>query len=76
MIIFTKHAEAKLTQRKISKKLVLETLDNPDLKSKNHSNRIIFYKKFGKLYLSVVIKTENNNIIIITAHWIAKIKKL
>ncbi|OHA44201.1 MAG: hypothetical protein A3G03_01785 [Candidatus Taylorbacteria bacterium RIFCSPLOWO2_12_FULL_44_15c] len=75
MIIFTKHAGVKLTQRKISKILVTRTIESPDSRFKSRSNRIIFYKKFGRLYLSVIIKTEKNYTIVITAYWVAKIKK-
>jgi hypothetical protein len=35
---------------------------------------MIAYKKFDKLYLKVVYKTENKDIIVITQHWTDKIK--
>ena len=69
MIIFTSHSLLKLKQRKISKNLVIKTLKNPERISKSYSNREICYKRFGNLYLKVVYKKEDKNIIVITQYW-------
>lgn len=69
MIIFTNHALLKLQQRRVSKTVVIETLKSPDCKFSGCSNRMIAYKKFDKLYLKVVYKIEDKNIIVITQHW-------
>jgi len=69
MIFFTSHALLKLRQRGISKFSVKETLKSPDYTLPSYSGRIIAYKKFDKLYLKVVYKIENGNIIVITQHW-------
>jgi len=69
MIIFTDHALLKLSQRGISKITVIKTLKSPDYKFPSYSGRIITYKKFDKLYLKVVYKIEDGNIIVITQHW-------
>jgi hypothetical protein len=69
MIIFTHHALLKLSQRGISKMRVIKTLKSPDYKFPSYSGRIIAYKKFDKLYLKVVYKIEDGNIIVITQHW-------
>jgi len=69
MIIFTRHALLKLKQRGISRIAVKETLKSPDHKFHSHSNRLIAYKKFDKLYLKVIYKIEEDNILIITQHW-------
>lgn len=74
MIIFTNHALLKLKQRGISKFLVKETLKSPDYTIPGYSGRIIVYKKFDKLYLKVVYKIEENNIVVITQHWEEKPK--
>jgi len=74
MIIFTRHALLKLKQRAISKTAVSETLKSPDYKFPSYSGRIISYKKFDKLYLKVVYKIEDDNIIVITQHWEEKPK--
>jgi len=64
----------KLKQRKISKALVREALKSPDYETSSYSGRIIAYKKFDKLYLKVVYKIEDSNIIVITQHWTEKPK--
>jgi len=72
--IFTHHALLKLKQRGISKIAVRETLKLPDCKASSYSDRIIAYKKFDKLYLKVVYRIEEKNIVVITQHWEEKPK--
>jgi hypothetical protein len=74
MIIFTSHALLKLNQRGIAKMAVIKTIKLPDYKFLSHSKRIVAYKKFDKLYLKVIYKIENSNIIIITQYWEEKPK--
>jgi hypothetical protein len=74
MIIFTNHALLKLKQRRISKTIVIKTLESPDYKFPSYSDRIIAYKKFDKLYLKVVYKIKEEDIVVITQHWIEKPK--
>ena len=74
MIIFTDHALLKLKQRGISKSAVKETLKSPDYKIPGYADRIVAYKKFDKMYLKVVYKIEEENIIVITQHWEEKPK--
>lgn len=74
MIIFTHHALLKLGQRGISKIAVRETLKLPDYRTVSYLDRKVVYKKFDKLYLKVVYKIENKNIVVITQHWVEKPK--
>lgn len=69
MIIFTSHSLLKLKQRGVSKIAVIETLKSPDYKFPAYSNRMIAYRKFDKLYLKVIYKIEEGDIIVITQHW-------
>lgn len=73
-IIFTKHFLIKLEQRKINRQFVLETIKNPSLIRPTYGFREELYKKFGKLYLKVVIKRRKEHIVILTTHWVAKTK--
>jgi len=73
MIIFTHHSLIKLQQRNIKKSAVVETLKNPNHIIKTYENRIVIFKKFGKLYLKVVFRKENKNTIVITQHWTSKL---
>ena len=74
MIIFTRHALLKLKQRGVSKNATIKTLKSPDYKTRSYSERMIAYKKFDKLYLKVIYRIEEKNIIVITQHWEEKPK--
>ncbi|OGG42132.1 hypothetical protein A3A21_01965 [Candidatus Jorgensenbacteria bacterium RIFCSPLOWO2_01_FULL_45_25b] len=74
-IIFTHHAELKIRQRNIEKELVKTTLEDPDFVTESHANRKRAYKKFIKNYLEVIFVYEQGTIVVLTAHWVAKIKK-
>ena len=73
-VVFSNHALLKIEQRNIDKQLVLKTVNNPDFSQPGQNFREEFYKKFGSKYLKVVIKRVKKNIVVITAHWIAKYK--
>ena len=74
-IFFTKHLIIKLRQRKINRQFVLETIKNPDLMRPTYGLREEMYRKFGKLYMKVIVKKRKKHTIILTAHWVAKHKK-
>jgi hypothetical protein len=73
-IIFTKHLIIKLAQRKINRQFVLETIKNPDLVRPTYGLREELYRKFGKLFMEVIVKKKNKHVIVLTAHWVAKAK--
>jgi len=73
-VIFTKHFLKKLEQRKINRQFVLETIKNPSLIRPSYGLREELYRKFGKLYLRIVIKRRKEHIIVLTTHWVAKAK--
>ena len=73
MIVFTEHALMKLAQRNIARERVIETLMHPDRRTESYGNRRVCFKKFGKLYLKIIYRTENNDAIVITEHWVEKI---
>ncbi len=74
-IFFTKHLVIKLRQRKINRQFVLETIKNPDLTRPTYGLREELYRKFGKLYMEVIVKKRKEHIVVLTAHWVAKAKK-
>lgn len=73
-IIFTRYAEEKLAQRGISKELVFQVLSLPDFIRPGYGNREVAYKKFYRNYLAVIFIDEGFSCIVITAHWVAKVK--
>ena len=75
MIVFTRHATLKLGQRGIGKNLVVKTLKSPDRIIPTYRDRVAAFKKFRRIYLKVIFKKKNNDIIVITQHWVDKIVK-
>ena len=47
----------------------------PDIRKPGQNLREELYKRFGKIYLKVVIKQERSKAIVITAHLVAKVKE-
>lgn len=74
-VLFSDHAEIKVKQRKLSKELINEALVAPDFTIPGNFNRERAYKKFRTQYLEVVFVKEGTTIIVVTAHWVAKLKK-
>jgi len=74
MLRYTEHAQNRLQQRSISKRLVELTLNSPDFILPTRSGREIAIKVHGKRFLKVIFKKENATIIVITVHWISKFK--
>ena len=73
-IVFSRHAKLKLGQRKISRELVLETIDEPEFSVMGRNFREELHRRFGQNYLKVVVEKGNDKIFVITAHWVAKFK--
>lgn len=74
-IIFSDHAVMKLSQRNIPKRLVIETVRFPDFVKPGYYLREERCKHFGKNWLKVVVIKEGETAVVVTAHWIAKIKR-
>ncbi len=68
------HVEEKIKNRKLSKKKIELTVINPEFTRVSYGLREERYRNFGKNFLKVVVKDERDIVVIITAHWIAKIK--
>lgn len=73
-IVFSDHALIKISQRKISKELITRTVKNPDFIKPSYGFREEKYKQFTRNYLKVVVVKENEEVIVVTVHWVAKIK--
>ncbi|WP_338835541.1 DUF4258 domain-containing protein [Neomoorella thermoacetica] len=76
---FTAHAEKQLIERKIVKKLVNETVCNPEQVIPQGQDVLIYqkiYKEMGKEYLlRVAIKLSGDTHVVLTAYKTSKIKK-
>lgn len=69
MITFSDHAKIKIKQRNLDGAKIIRTVDKPDIILNTYNNRKIVEKNFGKLNLRVIYIKENDDIIIVTAHW-------
>ena len=75
MIIFSKHAELKIAERKLPRQKIRDTILHPDFTAPSYNLREELFKRFVPRYMKVVIKRGRNNIIVITAHWVARLPK-
>jgi len=71
-IIYTKHAKEMLIFRKIPKSLADQCAMNPDQTLPTRQGKKIYLKDFGENYLKLVIAHEEDILIIVTLHWLAK----
>ncbi|MDO8486724.1 MAG: DUF4258 domain-containing protein [Candidatus Curtissbacteria bacterium] len=69
-IKFSDHATRQLKARKISKRDVIQTVKNPEVKSKSFKNRTLRRRRFGSKMLEVVTITEGSTIIVITPYYL------
>ena len=70
MIIYTKHAESRIQQRKLNKSEIEDTILNPAKTILSFRERQLAQKLFAGKILEVVFKKEDNNFIILTAYWL------
>ena len=70
-IVYTDYAEESLTDRKISKKLIEDSLKNPDEIVEGKKNRKIAHKIIGNKLLRIVFEDEENTktYIVITVYY-------
>lgn len=73
-IVFSQHASLQIKQRNLPKDLVVRAVKESDMNSPSYGFREERYKKFGKLYMKVVVQEEIDKVLVITAHWVAKPK--
>jgi hypothetical protein len=67
-IIFSKHAEERLAERRIHKKLVMETLLSPDWYRPTFKGRILVRKKMGALTVEAIYMEDEDAMIVITCY--------
>jgi len=73
-IIYTIHALKRLRERKFSKNIIKECIENPlKIISEDNIKRVI--KKLNDKLLIVVYRIENGTFIIITAYTTSKVEK-
>lgn len=74
-ILFSNHANIKINQRDLPRGFVIETVRFPDFIRPSRGFREERYKHFGRNWLKVIIVKEPKVVVVVTAHWVAKIKQ-
>lgn len=69
-IVFSGHALKQLKERKISKKIVLEAVNNPAKIIKSYRDRQLRQKSFGGKILEVITFTEEDVTTVITEYFL------
>ncbi|HCB35513.1 MAG: hypothetical protein A2W52_03330 [Candidatus Taylorbacteria bacterium RIFCSPHIGHO2_02_49_25] len=73
-IVFSDHALLKMEQRKIPRSVVIVAVQFPNFRIPGYNFREQVFKKFKGIYLKVVIKRLKQEIIVVTAHLVARVK--
>jgi len=68
-LIFTDHALLRMSIRRISKKMVEQTLAEPEQTGRGYKQRLFFYRSFGESKIKVVCTKEDGRYIIISVMW-------
>ena len=68
-IIYTNHAEEKLAERKISKRMIEKSLKNPDAVLDGRADVKIVHKLIRDKLLRIVYRLENDILVVITAYY-------
>ncbi|MDB4984136.1 MAG: hypothetical protein JWM20_315 [Patescibacteria group bacterium] len=75
-IFWSKHSLEKIKDRNLPKESVSKTIAAPDFLIQGRENKFEAYRKFGKKYLKVVYFNRKNHQIVVTAHYVDRIKNI
>jgi hypothetical protein len=67
-IEFSQHAFDELKNRGIKKRLVIDVLTKPDEIQDSYRGRRLYRKSYSQDMLEVVVKEEDNKLVVITAY--------
>ena len=69
-IVISNHAKRQLKRRKISQKLVLSSVRNPQEIIDSYRDRKLRRKRVGSKMLEVITRSEGSKITVITAYYL------
>ena len=75
-IVFSDHCLEKMGKRKIPRVFVVRTVNYPDIIKPSYSFREERYKRFRNYFMKVICIKRGDKMVVITAHWVAKIKQI
>ena len=70
MIEFSNHAKEQYKKRKIPKRQIVRTVENPEKLFKSFRRRTVRQRRFGEKILEVVTIIENEKIVVITQYYL------
>ena len=73
-IIFSKHALLKMRERRIPESKVIAVIKKPTSQQAGYVLRMELFGRFGKRHLKVIILNTPQSIIVVTTHWVEKIR--
>lgn len=71
-IVFSSHSKEQNKIRKIPVSKIKQTLLNPDKIIKSYRDRKLYQKSFGSKMVEVVVKIEDETLIVITQYYLKK----
>jgi hypothetical protein len=74
-IIYTKHAEDMLVERRFKRKIITEAILHPDFKEPGEDNIWYAIKKVGKKYLRVVVEGKKKPYIVVSLYYDRRLRK-
>lgn len=69
-ITFSKHALEQIKRRKITQKSIVSTIENPEESIMTYRERELRRRQIGSKILEVIIKTEGDEVTVITAYYL------
>ena len=71
-IVFSDHSKNRNLKRKIPKRFIIFTIEEPESVIPSFENRKLRQRRFGDKILEVVTVTEGNIITVVTQYWFEK----
>ena len=72
---YSSHAEVKIKERAISKRLIKQALKNPDRITSGFYDRIIFEKQIDAEHKIKVVCEKENEVIIVLTSYITRVER-
>ncbi len=69
-IKFSEHAKEQLRERKIARRLIIQTVNDPESKQKSFRKRLLLRRSFGGKILEVVTVKELDHLVIVTEYFL------
>jgi hypothetical protein len=75
LVEYTEHAILRMRHRKISKAIVEDAIQNPDLSFISRIHRLVALKKYDDKFLKIIYEKSNNKVIVVTVYWTRRLQR-